>query len=154
MVGISTYQVLKLPATKSHWHNHDQCSIQINEPDTNSALEAPSSILIYPNSSAASPTPTPLSGLSAYRITGHTHIYFFTVAKKIVISIIPQEKNDNKALIHQAFLVGFSNSVTEIIKHKNRGRRVKLYIVIATINLIFGGRTRSEYQIQGILDEN
>lgn len=43
-----------------------------------------------------------------------------------------------------AFLAGFSNSVTQIIKSEDKGRRVKLYIVIAAINLIFGERSRLE----------
>lgn len=57
---------------------------------------------------------------------------------------IYQGKNDNKAEIPMAFLAGFSNSVTQIIKSEDKGRRVKLYIVIAAINLIFGERSRLE----------
>lgn len=86
-----------------------------------------------------------LSGLPAYRLQPYSPI-FFTLAKNkwYYKRIKDVEKNDNKALIPEALLVGFSNSVTQIIKSEDGGRRVKLYIVIAAINLIFVERTRSE----------
>lgn len=58
--------------------------------------------------------------------------------------LLTEKKSDNKALILEAFVVGFSNSVTQIIKSLDGVVRLKLYIVIATINLILGERTRTE----------